>query len=984
MLLFADSFDHYLDLGAKWPSTYGMDGSWIDRTGHAANGVGCLNISNGQGPSWTGNKTKLLVGSNFLSPAGPSNCPVLQISDVNGTWNFHLVVEIKPDGSIFAMKSWLYGVYNTVYGISAPGVYTFGEYNYIEAKFCCDASNGSIEIRVNGAVVLSSSGIDTVVSGATASCRFMQLCGRNSSFNSYHDDLYLLDWSTAPNTDYLYSPGFHVYALTPNADGSPLQWTPSTAGSHYSLIDAEPPNPGQYVGSDTAGQVDEYLYPAYSGSGQTVLAVQHVLSAALAAAGTSTIASCVGGLQGPAKAVTSTSDAMSMTPYDLDPVTGAAWTTDGLSARTFGPKLIVAGPAVQVDQSVVEVLGAIATTPPASKGRLTSIAAEALVTVPPPPLLARVTQIYSEALIGGMYSGSGTNVEEVLPEFPYVHLTQIASEVLIQNPAAPPLPPYPFPEFVPLRSYLTQELQNYFDDSDVRIRGFRSTLDAQLLNAAAVPMEAHALRMSREIAGRYPATCPLNLDNRGVYTRAQLPTGFVLSTDADGNLQLPPETAVYGTRGIEIIPLPVFDDTLPVPTRIDLDPDRQPVPLPSPVLWQSPEIVSANPVAPQVLVGSPLKASLGVLSLPNRLSIWVDNLGSYQGSVTVLIEGEPAPRILWPGRSVIKTEQIDTTVEGLIRTSTAWATVTSLLVYGLPAGATLTVYGVEIGLPQVPDPDRPYIDPRFRDVEFARYWQIDPDALNGDWVNELYYQNRDVGLGIAQSYRSGQGLTQLVVEPNTFGMFGFSPRNDSLNTPPTIYYFDRRELLPGSLASAALTQEPYFGLDVQFNLFQRAPRGVLLYPAPYSGAASTVQWRLLVEIPDGNGPLAYSQNGNSQWVLGTLNERLWQNGSLPKEIPFVLGAAGTYVFTLETRGEDGMVTTDSYPYANLELTGQPPAGIALPGFILEGIALDYRQRLWGWTGAMLLPLALHYDAFTFDAGSLSLYLTDPFDQVQIL
>ena len=799
---------------------------------------------------------------------------------------------------------------------------------------------------------------------------------------------------------------------------------------------------------------------------------------------------------------------------------------------------------------------------------LSSCDVEALAQSPPLTTSARLTEVDAQTLVYGL---------------PKVRATFIASEILTTNPT-PPLPPYPARTLPAVRSYLTQDLQNYFDDSDARIRGFRSTLDAQLLNAAAVPMETHGLRMRREIAGRYPATCPLNLDSRGVYTRAQLPVGFVLDTDADGNLQLPAGTAVYGTRGTQVLPLPVFDDTLPVPTRIELDSQRQPVSLANPVLWQSPEIVSANPVAPQVLEGVPLEASLGVLGLPNRLSIWVDNLGSYQGSVTILIEGEPTPQILWPGQNVVKTESIDTTTEGLIRTNTAWATVTRLLVYGLPAGASVTVYGLDIGLPQIPDPDRPYIDPRFRGVEFARYWQIDSDPLNGDWVNELYYQNRDVGLGIAQSYRSGQALSQLVIEPNTFGMFGFRKRDDVLNTPPAIFYFDRREPLPASLASAALTREPYFGLDVQFNVFQRAPRGVLLYPAPYSGAAKTQQWRLLVEIPGGEtvtvatpsacqalsiivpgsarpwlysdtlnsgleysrdyarsftgstptivgqaagltciegrilqiayagglvnsgvseglpyadangylmtsppsplvgalndqsapdygvapsyymdhskypilymellgcftgsngqvvglpfpigdgpvrvtipagatqlqlgvndwhygtnvgsftvsitdvtpaapasilsatGPFSYSQDSNGVWKLGILNERLWQTGSLPKEIPFTLGAAGTYVFTLETRGPDGTVTTDSYPYANLELTGQPPAGIELPDFVLEGIALDYRQRLWGWTGDTLLPLALHYDAFTFDADSLSLYLTDPFDQVQI-
>jgi hypothetical protein len=598
---------------------------------------------------------------------------------------------------------------------------------------------------------------------------------------------------------------------------------------------------------------------------------------------------------------------------------------------------------------------------------LSSCNVEALAQSPRLTTSARLTEVDAQTLVYGL---------------PKVRATFIASEILATNPT-PPLPPYPASTLPAVRSYLTQGLQNYFDDSDARIRGFRSTLDAQLLNAAAVPMETHGLRMRREIVGRYPATCPLNLDNRGVYTRAQLPVGFVLDTDADGNLQLPVGTAVYGTRGTQILPLPVFDDTLPVPTRIELDSQRQPVPMTNPVLWQSPEIVSQNPVAPQVLEGVPLEASLGVLTLPNRLSIWIDQLGSYQGSVTIQMQGEPAPRVLWAGQGRIKSETVTTSSEGLVRSSTVWATVTSLLVYGLPAGATLTVYGIEIGLPQVPDPDRPYIDPRFRDVDFDRYWQIDSDPLHGDWVNELYYENRDVGLGVTQSYQSAQGLAQLVVEPNTFGMFGFRPRNDALNTPPTVFYFDRRERLPGSLASAALTVEPYFGLDVRFNVFQRTPRGVLLYPVPYGGASNTCNWRLLVEIPGGAGPLSYGQDSNGVWGLGLLDEKLWQSGALPKEIPFALGVAGTYVFTLETRGADGTVTTDSYPYANLALSALPQSGIPLPGFVLVGIGFDCRHQLWGWTGDKLLPLALHYDAYLFDADSLSLYLTDPFDGVLI-
>src|ERR1035441_10631606 len=88
-----------------------------------------------------------------------------------------------------------------------------------------------------------------------------------------------------------------------------------------------------------------------------------------------------------------------------------------------------------------------------------------------------------------------------------------------------------------IRSHLTQGLLNYFDETDARVRETANTLDAQLLNTAAVSLEAHQLRVQREVDGRFLATCPLNLDNLGIYYRVQIPVNFLLSTDANGNLQ---------------------------------------------------------------------------------------------------------------------------------------------------------------------------------------------------------------------------------------------------------------------------------------------------------------------------------------------------------------------------------------------------------------------------------------------------------------
>src|SRR3954470_376348 len=78
------------------------------------------------------------------------------------------------------------------------------------------------------------------------------------------------------------------------------------------------------------------------------------------------------------------------------------------------------------------------------------------------------------------------------------------------------------------RSHLTQELQNYFDVKDPRVREGPYTIDAQLLNLAAVELEDLDLRMQRE-SGRALRAVALNIDNRGVYFGVSVPAEVDLS-----------------------------------------------------------------------------------------------------------------------------------------------------------------------------------------------------------------------------------------------------------------------------------------------------------------------------------------------------------------------------------------------------------------------------------------------------------------------
>ena len=526
-----------------------------------------------------------------------------------------------------------------------------------------------------------------------------------------------------------------------------------------------------------------------------------------------------------------------------------------------------------------------------------------------------------------------------------------------------------------IRSHLTQGLLNYFDETDARVRETANTLDAQLLNAAAVSLEAHQLRVKREIDGRFLATCPLNLDNLGIYYRVQIPVNFLLSTDANGNLQ--PPASVVGRMGDISVPLFPFEDTLLAPAAVQHE--GTPIPLASPKLAT---ILAEDFAVPSI--------TLGRLPIPNQLSFWVQGLQELQGSVILVIEGSPYPQPLWPGLAATKSETLIFTDEGLHRTNTTWASIDRISVYGLPAAGTVDVYALEMCLPFTPDEARPYSHPAHRDIFFNRYWQLDldPQDLGEPRLNEVYYENNELGFPTANdpappplvtSYRMEPPLSAIAVEPNTWGLIAV---RESRTGSVALDYLDRRELMPDKLVRAALTAEPHYGLNVKFDELTRVARQVILTATPYSLSDRAGTWRYVVEVPGAADKMLYLQDKLGVWALAEFNPGTWCAGAPPVELPFMLSfGPGTYVFTLETRTVLGVVLHDSYPYADLVVT--PLVSLDLDLAHVRGVAFDARQRMWIWDGNFLHPMKFVYDGCIFDPTSRSLYLTRSYDEVTV-
>ena len=208
---------------------------------------------------------------------------------------------------------------------------------YFEVKVYCHATAGSVEVRVNGATVISLTDIDT-----KAGIHDYNNVINYWTYRSRVDDVYICDGSGSAVNDFQGT--CRVLGLFPNGDTSTIQWTPSTGVTHYNLVDENPASATDYVSSNTQQQVDLYGYPQLVGSTGSILGIQ-INSQVNVATGASTIIESPivsNGVTeiGPDTLITSTSywDArhISMT----DPNTGLPWTADGLAAAQIGIKIM--------------------------------------------------------------------------------------------------------------------------------------------------------------------------------------------------------------------------------------------------------------------------------------------------------------------------------------------------------------------------------------------------------------------------------------------------------------------------------------------------------------------------------------------------------------------------------------------------------------------------------------------------------------------
>ena len=325
------SFDAITDLNAFFSTS-----TAVIQVGGARTGANCLQTGNGSLFSFGANETVLTFGCGFFAGGGGNGNPPIQFVDGTGDSNsFCIGVNVDPSNRFTVMTTANPGFGGALFTSSV--IHNAGVWDFVELTVVIHPSAGSFTLRINGIVALTQSGIRTTSQSNTAFTTGLHF------FNATIDDFYLNDATTANNNSFM-GP-VRIYPIVPTADAAPLQWSPSTAGSHFSKVNGLTSQTATFVQDSTVNDVDQYVYSSAGlPAGTLAKALQLNIYAGLDTPGTRQITAEVrsGGTTvdraNPAT-LSATGFKYFAWNWDVDPITGLPLSNSSIDNNTFGPKV---------------------------------------------------------------------------------------------------------------------------------------------------------------------------------------------------------------------------------------------------------------------------------------------------------------------------------------------------------------------------------------------------------------------------------------------------------------------------------------------------------------------------------------------------------------------------------------------------------------------------------------------------------------------
>jgi hypothetical protein len=269
-LLWVDGFEKYGPSGGTIQPTDILDwkymGDYDERidivSGSTGNAIQLDNTSTYLATPHITNNRVLIVGFAFQFPSTitDNNWIVeLRHPNFNGTTVGYSELGLRT--SVGAANELKLTVCNTTVNTSTTANLQTGEWYYLELKCYCDASSGTVEVKIDGTTVLTYNG-DTQASAQYI--HYSNVLFHPSILEAmWVDDLYICDGTGNTNNDFLGT--CNVRTLSPVSDVS-NNWTLSTGNDAYALLD-EDQQGSDNISSNTTGQKCTVNLGSFSGSG---------------------------------------------------------------------------------------------------------------------------------------------------------------------------------------------------------------------------------------------------------------------------------------------------------------------------------------------------------------------------------------------------------------------------------------------------------------------------------------------------------------------------------------------------------------------------------------------------------------------------------------------------------------------------------------------------------------------------------------------
>jgi len=152
-----------------------------------------------------------------------------------------------------AFELWRGDTGDTLLDTSSADIWTVNQWHYLEIKLSCTNSS-DYEIRVDGATIMSGSGVD-LQQESTPGMDYIRLMGGYGS-SCYHDDLYLCDDQGSKNNDFLGE--VVVRTLLPDGAGTHTEFTPSEGSNYENVDDTTPDDDTTYNSTGVVDSQDSY------------------------------------------------------------------------------------------------------------------------------------------------------------------------------------------------------------------------------------------------------------------------------------------------------------------------------------------------------------------------------------------------------------------------------------------------------------------------------------------------------------------------------------------------------------------------------------------------------------------------------------------------------------------------------------------------------------------------------------------------------